>query len=287
LAKTNFISLQTWPRSWLRAFRLLRDAVLVILQPLDYGYRAINCKQTLPPLRLRRYVGPLGSFESSGAEFLKYLRELAALRRDESVLDIGCGCGLMALQLENYLNADGRYVGVDIHAPSIRWCATNISARRQSFQFVRVNASNSVFNPTGAPATEFRFPFPDKMFDVILAKSVFTHMRIAEVDNYLGEIARLLTDGGRCLATFFLLNEKQNELKQQGLNQLRFEFGDDASRYVYRNSPESAIAHREDLVLPLLRKHNLALVRPVIYGSWSGLREGLSFQDMLLIQKTR
>jgi len=191
----------------------------------------------------------------------------------------------MALQLESYLNADGRYAGVDIHAPSIRWCTKNISARHPNFQFARVNASNSVFNPTGEPATEFRFPFPDKTFDVILAKSVFTHMRIAEIDNYLGEIARLLTDGGRCLATFFLLNEKQNELKQQGLNQLRFEFGGDASRYVYQNSPESAIAHREELVIPLLRKHNLALVRPVIYGTWSGLREGLSFQDMLLIQK--
>jgi SAM-dependent methyltransferase len=263
LAKTNFISLQTWPHSWLRALRLLRETVLFILQPLESGYRAINCKPRLPPLRLRRYVGPLGSFESSGAEFLNYLRELAALRRDESILDIGCGCGLMALQLENYLNADGRYVGVDIHAPSIRWCTKNICSRHQNFQFARVNASNSIFNPSGEPATEFRFPFPDKTFDVILAKSVFTHMRIAEIDNYLGEIAR------------------------QGLNQLQFKFGDDAdaSRYVYRNSPESAIAHREDRVIPLLRKHNLALVRPVIYGTWSG-REGLSFQDMLLIQKT-
>jgi ubiquinone/menaquinone biosynthesis C-methylase UbiE len=259
----------------------------VILQPLDYGYRAINCKQFLPPLRLRRYVGPLGSFESSGAEFLRYLRELAGLRRDESVLDIGCGCGLMALQLENYLNAEGRYTGVDIHAPSIRWCVKHISARHPNFQFARVNASNSVFNPNGEPATEFRFPFPDKMFDVILVKSVFTHMRLEEIDNYLSEIARLLKDGGRCLATFFLLNEKQGELKQQGLNQLHFEFGDDISRYVYKHSPESAIAHREDLVVQSMREHNLVLVHPVLYGTWSGSRDGASFQDMLLIEKAR
>jgi SAM-dependent methyltransferase len=259
----------------------------VVLQPLDYVYRAINCKKALPPLRLRRYVGPLRSFESSGVEFLNYLRDLAALRPDESILDIGCGCGLMALQLESYLNGEGRYVGVDIHEPSIRWCVQNISARHQNFQFARVNAANSVFNPTGELATEFKFPFHDNMFDVILVKSVFTHMRIAEIDNYLREIARLLGDGGRCLATFFLLNEKQNELKQHGLNQLHFEFGDETSRYVYRNSPESAIAHREDLVMRLLQKHNLTLVLPVIYGTWSGLREGASFQDMLLIQKTR
>ena len=41
---------------------------------LDYAVRALNCKADLPPLHLRRYVGPLGSFESSGAEFMGYLR---------------------------------------------------------------------------------------------------------------------------------------------------------------------------------------------------------------------
>ena len=64
-----------------------------------------------------------------------------------------------------------------------------------------------------------------------------------------------------------------------------FEFGDDSSKYVYKNSPESAIAHRESVILELVLKHKLTLVRPVIYGTWSGLREGLSFQDMLLMQR--
>lgn len=282
---SKFISIRAWPGSWLRTFRFFRDVTLAALGPFDYAYRAINCKTDLPPLRLRRYVGPLQSFESSGAEFFSYLRELVELRPDESILDIGCGCGLMALRLKDFLSAEGRYVGVDLHASSIDWCAKNISSRHPQFRFDRADVCNSVFNPKGLPASEYRFPYDDMSFDVILLKSVFTHMRIGDIDSYLGEIARLLKRRGRCLATLFLLTEKQDELKQQGLNQIAFDFGGDTSRYAYQNSPESAIAHREHSILKLVAKHNLTLERPVIYGTWSGLHEGLSFQDMLSIRR--
>jgi SAM-dependent methyltransferase len=263
----------------------LRNAALLALEPFDYAYRAITCRQHLPPLRLRRYVGPLRSFESSSAEFFGYLRDIVGLRPDESILDIGCGCGSMALQLRNFLNHNGRYVGVDIHAPSIKWCVKNFSSRHDNFQFALVDVGNAVFNPDGEPATEFRFPYDDGTFDVLLVKSVFTHMRAAEVDHYLSEVRRLLNRRGRCLATFFLLNEEQSVLQEQGLNQIDFDFGDDVSRYAYKHSPESAVAHRESFVLELLAKHGLMLMQPVLYGTWSGLREGLSFQDMLLIQR--
>ena len=239
----------------------------------------------MPPLSLRRYVGPLRSFESSGAEFFGHLRDIVGLHPDESILDIGCGCGLMALQLARFLDREGRYAGVDIHHPSIKWCVKNISSRHNNFEFARVDVRNAVFNPRGTPAAEFHFPYEDHTFDVVLVKSVFTHMRAPEIDNYFGEIARLLKDQGRCLATFFLLNNEQAELKQRGRNQISFDFGDDVSRYAYQNSPESAIAHRESFVRELMAKHRLTLMRPVMYGTWSGLRDGMSFQDMLLIQR--
>ena len=263
----------------------MRHAALISLDPFDYLVRAVSGKHELPPLSLRRYVGPLRSFESSGVEFLGYLREIVGLQPEESVLDIGCGCGLMALQLAEFLDREGRYVGVDIHHPSIKWCVKNISSRLNNFEFGLVDVRNAVFNPRGTPAAEFHFPYEDNTFDVVLVKSVFTHMRAQEIDNYFGEIARLLKNQGRCLATFFLLNNEQAELKQRGLNQISFDFGDDISRYAYQNSPESAIAHRESFVMELLAKHKLKLMRPVMYGAWSGLSNGLSFQDMLLIQR--
>lgn len=230
-------------------------------------------------------MGPLRSFESSGAEFFGYLRLLAGLNPHESILDIGCGCGLMALPLTDFLSHDGRYVGIDIDQPCINWCHKNIAASYDNFEFARIDGES--WADASQPGSKaLRFPYGDGTFDMILLKSVFTHMRPAEVDNYLGEVARLLSARGRCLATFFLLNQPQAERQTRGLNQIDFDFGDEIFRYRFQNSPESAAAHDERLIMELLAKHKLALAQPAMYGTWSGFVEGLSFQDLLLVQRS-
>lgn len=77
--------------SVLREFRTL---AYLALAPLDYVSRIINGKGDFPPLHLRRHVGPLRTFEASGAEFMGYLRLLTGLQPNESILDIGCGLEL-------------------------------------------------------------------------------------------------------------------------------------------------------------------------------------------------
>ena len=267
-------------RETIKFLRTIRNAGLVALGPVDYVSRVLNCKPDLPPLHLRRYVGPLRSFESSGAEFMGYLREIAGLQTDERVLDVGCGCGQMALHLKTYLDENGSYVGVDIHRPSINWCRKKIARRYKNFHFEHIDVRNLAYNPNGAqPAEAYRFPFADRSFDLILLKSVFTHMRPPDVSNYLSEVSRLLKDDGRCLATFFLLNEAQAALE----NDLAFNYGEGEWRYVHEHSPESAIAYEETFVMHLIEKCGLA-VEKKIYGSWSGREDGLSYQDILLLR---
>jgi len=266
-------------RNTISLLRTIRNAGLVALGPVDYVARVVQGKRELPPLHLRRYVGPLRSFESSGAEFMGYLRSLAELQPSERVLDIGCGCGQMALHLKNYLDESGGYVGVDIHRPSISWCQRKIARRHKNFQFAHIDVRNLAYNPNAAQRAEaYQFPFADRSFDLILLKSVFTHMRPPEVSNYLSEVARLLKNDGRCLATFFLLNEEQARLA----NDLAFNYGEGEWRYMHEHSPESAVAYDESFVMQLLEKYGLA-VEKRIYGSWSGREDGLSYQDMLLL----
>ncbi|HEU4836858.1 MAG TPA: methyltransferase domain-containing protein [Pyrinomonadaceae bacterium] len=270
-------------RNTIKLLRAVRNAGLVALGPVDYLARVVKGKTDLPPLNLRRYVGPLQSFESSGTEFMEYLRTLARLQPDEHVLDIGCGCGQMALHLKNYLNKNGRYAGVDIHGPSIRWCEQKIARRHDNFHFAHIDVRNLAYNPNGAqPAEAYRFPFDDGSFDLILLKSVFTHMRPPEVSNYLSEVARLLKSDGRCLATFFLLNDEQAALAKKGANDLAFNFGAGEWRYVHEHSPESAVAYDESFVMQLVEKYGLA-VEKRIYGRWSGRGDGLSYQDILIL----
>ncbi|HKS09571.1 MAG TPA: class I SAM-dependent methyltransferase [Pyrinomonadaceae bacterium] len=261
---------QRLSRRSISVLRNLRTLAYLTLAPLDYVSRSINGKADFPPLHLRRHVGPLRTFEASGAEFMTYLRLLLDLQPNERVLDIGCGCGLMALQLKDYLDSNGAYAGVDIHGPSISWCTNHITTAHPNFRFARIS--------------DGELPYEAHSFDLILLKSIFTHLRPAEVENYLSEIERLLKPDGRCLASFFLLNHEQKALAAKGANALQFNFGDDRWRYVYEHSPESASAFDENYILDLITKHNLELREPIRYGTWTGRKNGLSFQDLLQIQ---
>ena len=46
-----------------------------------------------------------------------------------SVLDVGCGIGRMAIPLARYLNTDGKYEGFDIIPENIAWCQRAITPR--------------------------------------------------------------------------------------------------------------------------------------------------------------
>ncbi len=283
--KSTFI--ESLPTHVVRLLRAARQGAYLALEPFDYLWRALNGRRDFPPLRLRRYVGPLRSFEMSGAEFMTYCRLLLELQPDETMLDIGCGCGVMALFLKDYLDSSrARYVGLDIHEPSIKWCQRHISERHAHFDFKRIDVRSEAYNPQGHfAAADFSFPLADQSFDVVLLKSVLTHMRPPEVARYVREVARLLSKNGRCLLTLFLLNEGQEKLAGEGLNKLDFSYGDETWRYLHQHSPESAVAYRESYVLELLNDCGLTLRAPVFYGSWSGRTDGLSFQDLLLVQK--
>lgn len=59
------------------------------------------------------------------------------------------------------------------------------------------------------------YPSDSSTFDIILLKSVFTHIMPNKVDNYMKEISRMMKPSGKCLATLFLLKSTATDARKQ------------------------------------------------------------------------
>ncbi|MBN2346555.1 MAG: class I SAM-dependent methyltransferase [Candidatus Aminicenantes bacterium] len=225
-----------------------------------------------------------GPFAEIGHEFLRYFIDLGGLRPDERVLEIGCGVGRMAIPLTTYLSGKGSYEGFDIVRAEISWCQRNITPRFENFHFHHVDVFNGQANPKGRlKADSFRFPLGGGQFDFVFLTSVFTHMLLDDIENYLRETSRLLKSGGRLLATYFLLDEPTRERLRR--TNSRFRYPHDSGLVIDAKMPEASIAHEEGRIRALHETCGLRVQEPVRYGSWSGRARFLSSQDIIVAGK--
>jgi len=239
----------------------------------------------LPPWHLIENVGGGGyhAYRRIGGEFLGYFTRLGGLQPDERVLDVGCGCGRMAVPLLGYLSDRGSYWGFDIVPEGVRWCEGHVATRRRNFHFSLAPVHNRHYNRGGTVAAkEYRFPFEDDFFDFVFLTSVFTHMQAPEMDHYLSEVARVLKPRGRCLASYFLLNAESRDLMAGGSSALDFEHELPDCYAAQAEHPEAAVAFEEAYVRDRFRARGLAITEPIHLGSWCGRKRFVSFQDLVL-----
>jgi len=211
------------------------------------------------------------------------------LRPDESVLDIGCGIGRVAIPMTQYLSERGLYEGFDVNEMGVTYCKQHISPHYPNFNFTHVDLHNTYYNPTGAvKATEFRFPFEDETFSFAFATSVMTHLLPETVDNYLRETARVLKPGGRFLCTWFLLNQESEQAILEGRSQLSFAYErGEHCRISVPDNAEAIVAYKEDFVKQLYIRSGFKIMEPIGYGVWCGRDAVGGFQDGITSIKPR
>lgn len=270
------------PGPAIRVLASLRNLSLWAVEPVDYAARLVNGKTYLPPLHVRRQAGPLGGLEYSGAEFVSYLKLLCNLKSESRILDIGCGFGLLALNLKDYLREPGNYLGIDIDRRAVNWATRHITPRSPLCEFRHLDIANPAYNPRGLlAAADVTFSLADASLDAIVLKSVFTHLRPEATRNYLGEIRRMLSPTGSCLSTFFVF-DRAREGSAKNPASLDFAFGDNNWRYAVREMPELAIAYSEKCLKEMVAASGLA-IKATYPGTWSGVDGGLSYQDILVL----
>lgn len=154
---------------------------------------------TRHPHRTSRTVGwryDLGEWFGNIFLFGGQLRELrlktvslARLHPGETVLDVGCGTGTIAIEARKRVGATGRVVGIDPGKEQIARARTKATRRGLSIEF-QVGVIEQL-------------AFPDQAFDVVFSTLMMHHLSTPLKRQGLAEIARVLKPGGRLVIADF------------------------------------------------------------------------------------
>ena len=248
-------------------------------------------RSLVPPTSVMKKIGhntDTKTYLREGKHSFTNLKKFAYLTPEHSVLDVGCGCGRVAIHLTQFLKPRARYVGIDVVASQIDWCTNAISPHFENFTFYHTNFFNKFYNRAGAQfAGDVEFPIPaEQRFDLVILSSVFTHMLPNDVEAYLREIFRRLKVGGILFVSFFILNEDSKRNMAEGRAEFQFIHQGDGYYSHHRRVHERAVAYEEDRVWRMLADAGFSRDK-VIYGRWSGRFPAQSGQDIVVCSKQR
>jgi ubiquinone/menaquinone biosynthesis C-methylase UbiE len=227
-----------------------------------------------------------GNFKETGLDFRQKFISEGGLTKNSRVLEIGAGYGRMAVGLTDYLEPSASYHGIEIIEAAVKWCNAEISSRFSNFHFIHADLKNSYSNQAGEQdSSSYLLPFDDNSFDFVFLTSVFSHLKPDAVSSYLKEIYRVLSPGGRCFITYYLLDDFAKAQVEKKAAGLLFKFSHPGFYTTHRKIHEQTIAYDLDDILQLYQATGLVLSMPVLYGSWSGRNEPYSWQDVIVASK--
>lgn len=128
------------------------------------------------------------SFGKEGA-FREKQIDLAAMAPGESVLDVGCGTGTLAIAAKRRVGPTGSVYGIDASPEMIAR-----AARKAGRASLEINFKTAAFEA---------LPFPYASFDVVLSTMMLHHLPDEARRQGIREIRRVMKPGGRLLAVDF------------------------------------------------------------------------------------
>ena len=117
------------------------------------------------------------------------LLELSGLRTGESVLDVGCGTGTLAILAKEIVGGSGTVCGVDASAEMLSRARSKAARADVDVRFEKGAAQ--------------QLPCPDSSFDLALGTMMLHHLGRAARQGFAGELRRVVRPGGRVLLVDF------------------------------------------------------------------------------------
>ena len=128
-------------------------------------------------------------FRGKLRELRQRTADLANIRPGEKVLDVGCGTGTLAMEVEPRVGATGRVFGIDPGEQQIARARSKAVRQNLPIEF-QVGVIEHL-------------DFPDQTFDVVLSTIMMHHLSDSLKRQGLAEIARVLKPGGRLVIADF------------------------------------------------------------------------------------
>jgi ubiquinone/menaquinone biosynthesis C-methylase UbiE len=107
----------------------------------------------------------------------------------ESVLDVGCGTGSLAIAAKRHVSSTGTVHGIDASPAMIKHAIKKAQRRGINVEFKQ--------------ALTQALPFPDAQFDLVLSTVMLHHLPRLARQQCAGEIRRVLKPSGRVLVVDF------------------------------------------------------------------------------------
>ncbi|MFH2001710.1 MAG: class I SAM-dependent methyltransferase [Planctomycetota bacterium] len=156
---------------------------------MDISYHRPPTPQVFPPEKLMIRVTSVGSdffFKASGIklcnDLARHLRSFVDFNEVKTFLDWGCGPGRLTKHIIDLLPHTHVY-GTDIDKEAVEWAGNNLKGRFQSCK------------------QDPPLDYPDDLFNMVIAISVFTHLTQRHQRLWLEEMQRIIKPGGILVAT--------------------------------------------------------------------------------------
>jgi ubiquinone/menaquinone biosynthesis C-methylase UbiE len=128
-------------------------------------------------------------FRGSMRKLRRRTADLARLQPGEQALDVGCGTGTLAIEVQRRVGATGRVAGIDPGSEQIARARSKAAHRNLPIDF-QVGVIEQL-------------AFPDSTFDVVFSTIMMHHLPAPLKRQGLSEIARVLKPGGRLVIADF------------------------------------------------------------------------------------
>lgn len=212
------------------------------------------------------------------------------------LLDVGCGNGFLAIAAADLVQAGAKYTGIDVQADAIDFCRTHY--QHPNYRFMHLKLHNAAYAQQ-QPDELVPWDIPTASVTLVTALSVWTHLREQHALFYFKEVDRVLAPGGHALITFFYLDERYDDIRDQQQGKSRYH-NTKRAKWVFDQPlpetgewfhpawvkvPETAIGITPRGLEYLLDGTHLR-VKTIYPGNWKE-RPGLYFQDIVLLENSR